>query len=64
MIQNMEMTNLFEYVLSNMMSHITHADLACILKVEGAKLKVIASKGYDQGKAGTYQIGTGEIFYL
>ncbi|GAU76795.1 GAF domain/GGDEF domain protein [Fusibacter sp. 3D3] len=56
MLQKMEMIDLFEYVLTHMMTHITHADLACILKVEDSKLKVIACRGYDRDKADSYQI--------
>lgn len=56
MIQNLDMVDLFDYVLSNMMTHITHADLACILKLEGQKLSVLACRGYDQEKATRYEI--------
>lgn len=62
MIQDMEINDLFGYVLANMMTHITHADLACILKVEESKLRVIASKGYNQDKAETYQIELEQSF--
>ncbi|MBF4692898.1 GAF domain-containing protein [Fusibacter ferrireducens] len=62
MIQNMKMIDLFEYVLTHMMGHITHADLACILKLEGSKMKVLACKGYNQDKSETYQIELEQSF--
>ncbi len=56
MIQNLDMADLFDFILTNMMTHITHADLACILKLDDSKLSVLACKGYDQEKAGEYEI--------
>lgn len=56
LLREMDANDLFEFILDNLMSYVTYADLACILKLENGVLKVMAARGYNLEKLNTYSL--------